>query len=136
MASNIKNQRPRTHNLPATSHNTLHDALMFVTANSRGRKIPENIVVFLTFSLSSYTQEDSDLKKISNLTKIINFKVSDTSIQDIDVNEKVENVDTRPNWLIVTNFKDTQEEICTKPQRNTNAGMLFRGLIQHLGSDG
>ena len=122
--------------MPATSHNTLHDALMSVTTNGRGREIPENIVVFLTSSLASYTQEDGDLQKASNLTKISNFNVPDTSIQDINVNEKVENVDTRPNWLIVTNLKDTQDETRIKTLRNTHAGMLFRDLIQYLGSDG
>ena len=52
------------------------------------------------------------------------------------VNEKVENVETRPNWLIVTNLKDTQEETRVKSLKNTLAGMLFRDLIQYLGSDG
>ena len=136
IASNIKNKYPRTHHLPATSHKTLHDALMSVTTNSSGRKIPENIVVFLTSSLASYTQEGGDLKKISNLTKTSNFNVPHTSIQDINVNKKVENVETRPNWLIVTNLKDTQEETRVKSLKNTHGGMLFRDLIQYLGSDG
>ena len=136
IASNIKNKHPRTHHLPATSHNTLHDALVSVTTNGRGREIPKNIVVFLTSSLASYIQEDDDLKKFSNLTKTSNFNVPDTSIQDINVNEKVENVETGPNWLIVTNLKDTQEETRIKTLRNTHAGMLFRDLIQYLGSDG
>ena len=109
---------------------------MSVTTNSSGRKIPENIVVFLTSSLASYTQEGGDLKKISNLTKTSNFNVPHTSIQDINVNEKVENVETRPNWLVVTNLKDTQEETRFKSLKNTHAGMLFRDLIQYLGSDG
>ena len=98
--------------------------------------MPENIVVFLTSSLASYTQEDGDLKKISNLTKTSNFNVPYTSIQDMNVNEKVENVETRPNWLIVTNLKDTQEESHIKQLDSTRAGMLFRDLIQYLGSDG
>ena len=122
--------------MPATSHNTLHDALMSVTTNGRGREIPENIVVFLTSSLASYTQEDDDSKKISNLTRSSNFNVPDTSVQDINVNEKTANIDTRPNWLIVTNLKDTQEETQIKHLDSTRAGVLFRDLIQYLGSDG
>ena len=109
---------------------------MSVTTNGRGRKTPENIVVFLTSSLASYTQEDDDSKKISNLTKSSNFNVPDTSVQDINVNEKTANIDTRPNWLIVTNLKDTQEETHIKHLGNTHAGRLFRDLIQYLGSDG
>ena len=109
---------------------------MSVTTNSSGRRIPENIVVFLTSSLASYTQEGGELKKISNLTKTSNFNVPHTSIQDINVNEKVENVETRPNWLIVTNLKDTQEETHIKHLDSTRAGRLFRDLIQYLGSDG
>ena len=98
--------------------------------------MPENIVVFLTSSLASYTQENDDSKKISNLTKSKNFNVPDTSVQDTNVNEKTANIDTRPNWLIVTNLKDTQDETRIKTLRNTHAGMLFRDLIQYLGSDG
>ena len=109
---------------------------MSVTTNGRGREIPENIVVFLTSSLASYTQEAENSKKISNLTKSSNVNVPDTSVQDINVNEKTANIDTRPNWLIVTNLKDTQEETRIKSLSNTQEGMLFKDLIQYLGSDG